>query len=118
MLSGTRLVDAASIYPDILQSITGSLFCARLCLAIAILALASAFHKLFESHFIPIIAPGMREYSDTRRLLIEIGFKAQVCLIAAVYKTHCSNLEQCDPSEAKDDRLLRSRSIYLRNPLS
>jgi hypothetical protein len=56
-----RLVDAAGIHPEVIQTIPPSLLCAELDLAIPCLALSVVLQHVMEGHFLTIY-PCMREY--------------------------------------------------------
>ena len=56
-----RLIDAAGVYPKVLQAITLSLLGAKGKLVVAILAMTGAISQILEGYLLAIL-PGVREY--------------------------------------------------------
>jgi hypothetical protein len=88
-----RLVDAASVYPEVLQAIAIGLFGAESKLVIASLTLASAIYQISEGHLL-ILNPSMRQYCVTRDRVFSdkvLGDAERACIMA-LQQAHTASL--------------------------
>ena len=82
-----RLINAAGVYPEVLQTVNGSLLSAKPDLSVPTLISASTFGDVLERNFLFFISPSMREYSIWWDVISKIFGQAKIAIFE-LQKTH------------------------------
>jgi hypothetical protein len=82
------LLDATTVYPEILKAVLLGLFSTKLDLSVASLAASHAIHYVLESNFLVICHPGMRKDGIAGNVVATESSQAAAAVGVEFQKSH------------------------------